>query len=510
MSNSLPSIRETWNNVWLIWIHKASVMIISLLTIPLIARELGIEGLGIWLLVIQFARHFQLLNIGITSGLGRFLARADEQGDIQAKEQYLSVSLVTLSILAMLLALSAPFAATWFIQSSNISDLVKGDVYWIVVLSILHVALSLPLRTSDSLLASINKFGRLAIWQLLFQGIWIAGFITAVLNDSLTLLTLAIAYFVPAILRSFVVFIDGLRMNNWPTIRVWSYEKRILWEILSLSGAAALISVGAVLIRQGAPMFVGFYDGIESVALISIPLLIIFSLSPFLVVAGRLISPVASRLSVNGDKPRLQIIYAMSSRYAMSVAFGGFMLVYIVGQDILQIWLLDTVTPLQVAFIKSTLIILLFSFSLTLPMQTARSVLVSVGSHWKAARAELITNLVGFSAGVVMMIFFNSGAMGMVYGVAISFIAKAHGPLLFRIAEYFEVSVHQLYLACVFRPVVILIIGFGLYEALKRFDMNQYASGALALTLYVVLVWFFILEVEHKAIIRRRMSFQKI
>jgi O-antigen/teichoic acid export membrane protein len=75
MSVKLPGLRQSTANVLAIWLLQAGTLLFALVSVPLITRRFGLEGLGVWLLVQQVASHVQLLELGLASSLGRFLSR---------------------------------------------------------------------------------------------------------------------------------------------------------------------------------------------------------------------------------------------------------------------------------------------------------------------------------------------------------------------------------------------------------------------------------------------------
>jgi O-antigen/teichoic acid export membrane protein len=501
MANNTPSAKRTGINTISTWAYKISVSAISLVTIPIILQHLGVAGLGVWLLVLQFSRHFQLLSMGINTSLGRFLAKMEALEDRAGKEAYLSVCVLSLSMIGVLVLICAFFIAKGFSSYTDIGAEYENEVFWVVLLSIINVGLSLPLRTGDGMLASLHRFDRIALWEIMAQVVWMAGLVSVFYMGKASLLSLALVYFIPFIARDFCLFIDGLRVQSWPRISKDGFKWNIFSDTISVSSSAAFITFGAMLTRQGAPMLVGFTEGLEAVSLISIPLLILFGITPFINTIARQLSPVASSLAAVGEKTKLLGFYCMCARYAQSMAILGALLLSQFGEQALLLWLGDTVSATQRSFMYNTILFLMCAFALSVPSLVSRSVLVAVGIHWKAAKAEVWSNVSGICVGLLLMTTGGMGTFGMVIGIAITFLLRGFGSLMMCTGRYFEVSTWYLHLRTTIPSVMIGIVSIGIFQFLIHLHMPVWTGWVIPAIFWMIGTWIIIVETEHKKLL---------
>jgi O-antigen/teichoic acid export membrane protein len=504
MANELPSTKRTVVNVTISWAHKGLVALASLITIPIIIEHLGFEGLGVWLMVLQVSRTVQPINMGINGSLGRLLAKADALGDSKSKGAYISVSLLTLAAIGVLICIGGYVAATNHMHIVDAGTIYQNDLYWAILIALISVGIGMPLRTGMGMLEAHHQFYRVSLWELLGQALWIVGLILVIFYGQVTLFAIAIVYFGPAILKDIALFLDGMRVQGWPNISVSNYRIPILKEIISLGLASAVIAISVIAIRQGAPLMVGFLVSLEALTLVSIPIMMIYGISPFINISTNLIVPVSSRLAAKNDKTQLYDIYIVASKYTVCFALVLCLIFSVQGKQALHYWLGSKVTETQIIIIYNNTLLLFIFFAFSMPGMMARSVLVSVGRHWEAAKAESWSNWIGFGAGLLLLVSTNLGAKGMVVGICIAFALRGFGGLLIYLSKYFNIPIIHWLPGIFIGPLIALMIVVIAYNSLRLYsNMHDVFITLCSVVIMLISVWILVVENKHREAIKR-------
>jgi O-antigen/teichoic acid export membrane protein len=456
MKAKLPSLNRSVRNVLATWGLQASTLLFALISVPMVSQRFGLEGLGLWLLVQQLASHFQLLELGLASSLGRFLARDLALQDGASYTRHSASAIALLLILGTLIVgLAIPMA--WaFPQVFKLPPDLAQDAVWMLAIALIATGLMLPLRSAVGILSSQHRFALLAGGDGLALLLRIVLVILACrVVQAHALIALALAVFLPNLLGATVLWMSARRDAPYPVMSKAAIGTQAVRELLSVSLAALVVTFAAVLLRQGSAMLAGYSLGVEAVPLLALPMMVVVSVSPFLGIANQLIAPIASQLDAQSQTEQLRQTYFTAARYSLSA---GLLILIAMGwlmPHLLPIWLGRSILrPDQLQILQLNLMLVFTGYGLAIPAMLARSVLVSVGKHKFAARGEMISVVVGLAIGWGLMDIVGLGTTGMACGILSAYLLRAYGSLIHQLAFYLELPLVQLYLKVWTRPLL--------------------------------------------------------
>lgn len=506
-----PGFRRSVVNIMSTWGVQGVSVAFALFVVPLVSGRFGVEGLGVWLLVQQLAGHLQLFEMGLNSSLGRYLARALGQNDLERHDGYLSSAVVVLCLLALVvfgLTLAIDFMLPRVFEIP--SDLMDQSRWMLLIVGVL-TALTLPLRAGFGLLGSRHRFDLVA----LADGSGLAIKICLVLAVCLSnvepgLVLLSIAVFLPTVIASLLAFWNGLRCSPRSSVRPGLVSKASVRALLDVSFSALLVTTAAVLLRQGAPMIVGAQLGVEIIPMLAIPLMIVSVIRPFVAVANKLMAPLASQFDAAGAKEQLYASFRMSAHYTLFMALVAWTFVATMGHSALTLWLGHSgFTPAHIDTLHQMLVVVLGGYALSLPGAMGRTLLGSVGLHWQAAWGEIVGTAVGLIVGAVLLFVDGSSPWGMAVGICVAYLVRALTSAVRLLGDYFCMSQRALYGAIWMRPLGVALPGmFLMLLAIRKAD-HPWLQGALAgaaIFVWILLAWRYLIEVAHADRIRRLFS----
>jgi O-antigen/teichoic acid export membrane protein len=509
MRPELPGLRRTSINVLATWVLQAATVLFALVTVPLITRRFGMEGLGLWLLIQQLASHLQLLELGLASSLGRFLSRDRARADATAYTGHASSALALLMVMGSCLVLSAIPLGWAFPRLFTLPQHLVTEATWMLVVAIVVTGLSLPLRSAIGVFSSQHRFDLQSIIEglSLIARVALVALVCAVVIDY-ALVALSLAVFIPVLLGVVVLFIVARRISPYPLFNPGSVGRKYLRDILEVSLSAMFITISAVMLRQGSPMLAGHALGVQAVPLVALPIMLVTSLGPFLGIASQLIAPVASQLDACQQTKELREVYLVAARYTVTIGLLIFAGIALLAPVLLPHWLgRGVLGGAEVRTIHISLLLVFAGYCLALPAFLARTVLVSVGKHRVAASGEMVSVLTGLGIGWLLMQVFGWGAVGMASGVALAYLIRAGGVMIRQLAQYFGTSVRHLYAAVWRRPLVTALpLSLAFVPGLWGHHILA-VSVAFALSacgLWGWLTWKWIVPVGHRQRMRQR------
>jgi O-antigen/teichoic acid export membrane protein len=500
----------TVKNILSIYGKRLLELLSVLVTVPIITGHFGLELMGIWLLVTQLSQHIVLLEVGLNTSTTRFLARFRAKKDLTMASIYLSSSVLTLITIGFIVVMLSPLIASGFASIFLIPQDLVSEIVWAVVVATVASGLGLFLRSGTAMLASKSRFDVIAFWETLVLAIRLVLIVIAFTWYDPNFFVLGLITFVPPLLGNIMIFLAGRRVSSDMTISRHFIKMSALTQLFSMSGAALLISMSAVILRQSSPMLLGWSIGLEQIALLAFPILIVFSVMPFVTVGATLISPVASQLDALDEHEKLYNLSVIVVRYVLFIAciiWSGF---YYLGYEIFTLWLggpkVDAAALMQ---ISDNVILIFTGFVICSPGFIFRQLLIAVGRHWQVAFGEIIGALIGVSLGYILMVVSGLGVLGMTIGIATAFVVRGLGFLTVQCARYFEIPYVELVSNCFGRPIIVITVALILTESLLVVLSNYYSVTFLNVVsfiniLFISLIgaWFWIIDPNHKRILR--------
>ncbi|MDC3343057.1 hypothetical protein OAW22_02365 [Pseudomonadales bacterium] len=501
----------TVKNILSIYGKRLLELLTVFITVPIITGHFGLELMGIWLLVTQLSQHIVLLEVGLNTSTTRFLARFRAKKDLTMASIYLSSSVLTLIIIGSIVVMVSPLIASGFASIFLIPQDLVSEIVWVVVVATVASGLGLFLRSGNAMLSSISRFDVIAFWETLVLAIRLVLIVITFTWYDPNFFVLGLITFVPALLGNIMIFSAGRRVTSDVVISRHFIKMSALIQLFSISGAALLISMSAIILRQSSPMLVGWSMGLEQVAMLAFPILIVFSVMPFVTVAATLISPVASQLDALDNHETLYNLSVIAVRYVFFISciiWCGF---YYLGHDIFTLWLggpkVDSAALRQISY---NVIVIFTGFVICSPGFIFRELLIAVGWHWKVAVGEIIGALIGVSLGYILMVGSGLGVLGMAIGIATAFLVRGLGFLTVQCARYFKIPYVELVRNCFWRPIIVITVAIILTESLLAVLSNYYSGVFINLIPFITILlisligaWFWIIDSNHKRILKQ-------
>ena len=473
-------------NVIAIWIQRIVNMLVPLFSIPLIAQTYGIEQLAIWLLVLQLSRHLGLLNLGLNNSLVRILAKPAFEDDKEELSKILSTTLITLTGLGGLCLLIL------FLLPHLTFDL-DTNINSYMTISIIFIAVGMPFQVGYGMLAASKNFVLIATANIVSQLAWLILLVLYARFISVNLITLVFIYFLIFFIKDLVLVFLGSHKLRKPKINFSYFSKISLRSILSLSLAAIVLSASAIIIRQGGSLWAGMFFDLKLVTIISLPLMVVFGLAPFINVLSQIIIPTASIKNKMQKLTELKNEVITSAKY--SILFATFILIVFLNasDQLFNLWLGSALPINEIDLIIEYFFYVFYFYLIMAPSILFRSVLVAIGKHWQTTFYEATCNMIGFIVGVFITLYFTFDATGVIFGVCLAFFMRTIGLNQHLIRSHFKITLFELLKKVYAFPILIIFVHWCFSLALSHLPNSFQIIEAAK---FITILLLFIMSVE--------------
>ncbi len=318
-------------------VRGSAAMLVAVLVPPFLIRILPREIFNSWILILQLAAYTSYLDFGIQTAVGRFVAHANELGDISQRDRIISTSISILTGAAGLGLLLTGLLA-W--QLPNLFGEMPSALHANARLSLLLVggslAIGLPFSVFNGIFIGLQRY---EIPATIVGGGKLLGAVFVIIAASIggglvlmgaTLALVNIGSYVAQLLVS-------RRFAKDVQIKQNLISKQAGYEIFSYCFSLTIWSFAMLLVNGLDTVIVGFFD-FEAVAYYAVAANLIIFISGIQTALFSVLMPTAAVLSARADEEGLGRLLITSTRYSMFVLLLTGLPLVAFAHEILNIW----------------------------------------------------------------------------------------------------------------------------------------------------------------------------
>lgn len=222
-------------------------------------KSVGVEQLGIWSLILSFSSIANLANLGLTSGLVKFVAEYLLEEDKTKLGKLIFTSILSMSVLFGVLSLLILFFAQYFLGYVIDKSFLK------IGLEILPYSLaSLCINAIGGVFTSVlegHQKNYIRNFIYIVSGIMMFGG-TLVLTPIYQLKGVAVAQLIQSVFIFFTALIFTVRINSDNQIRYWKWSSKSFKELFNYGYKFQLVSVSQLLYEPTTKLLLSRYGGL--------------------------------------------------------------------------------------------------------------------------------------------------------------------------------------------------------------------------------------------------------
>lgn len=488
------------------WFEMIILLVSTMVITPLLISRLGKGGYGVWMLVGQVIAYLAILDLGVGSSVGRFVAKYN------AGKDYLRLSRIVNSAIFLFLVSSIFIFFTTLILCPNFSKFFKlSDEYyntgkWLILLTGCGVALSFPLRIGQGVLEGTHNFHLIYLFRASGRFIklsLIAFFFGLRSYDNLLLL--AIIAVATTVLPG--LFMCGTAFKKLPNallgFRYVSFSS--LKEIWSLSLSALLGTLATLLFNQGQVIGVGKMIGPEAAILYAIPVMLLTYGSMVTAYVIAAFKPMASHMQALDEKRSLKMLNIKGVKILFVFSLLIAVLAVIFGESFFQIWLGSKGLSMQdFTVMSNSLTIMAVGFAIGAPQYVTAKMFSGTDRQWFVAGISLAASFVGLFVGILLMVKTNLGLYGMAIGWATVFFIKGAIIFPFSACHYFRIKplyyITRAYVPPLATAGILVFVACIIRQFINATSILPFIfSLILCVVVYALAVYFICLEQNHRS-----------
>lgn len=385
---------------------------IAVLITPILLQGLGDETYSLWIIIGSVTGTFGMLDLGMRSAVGRYVAFYHAKQDQGAIQRVLSTAAVALfGVALMSLALSG--VAAWALPRVYEIPLTQvQSVQWATLIVGLQLSLFFVLRMFDAALWGYQRFDLLNLVDIPTT-LARAGAISLLIANSGGLIGLAwisLAAIVAAgTAKAWLTF----QTTGGLQIRVRHASRSMLAELVGYGWWSFVISVAGLVRSHFSPLLVGSLVGLRAVGPFSIVMRLATMAVTILSAATGVFTPVAVGNHAHEDKSRQQRLLTDGTCLSVSLALYFLAMFFWLGKPLLSLWI-------RPEFAEHWPLLMIVGCGEILPMamSVATGVIVATACHRSLAWLSVAETVLALISAVSLGLF--TGLLGVVVAFAVT------------------------------------------------------------------------------------------
>lgn len=392
-SNPRPKNSLVLINVLSNYARFGIAILCTLVLTPIVVRDLGTEGFGLWTLLLCISGYLELFDLGLTAGAMRSIALMgfDQR---EQKNRLVNTLLVSSMAIAPFVLLAGAGIGVWLASPTDPNG---PAIPWLISFVCLRVVMILPLGVLMGVL-----FGEHRIWLVnAIRAASIAIFTVAAIVAMATghgILTLGFLYALIYTLEYVAYGILAIGLIPWLRLDVRQFDLGTLKSVLGFSTSSFTANASNVMLMRTDPLIITTFLSLGAVALYAVPMRIaeqLFSLSKQLI---NVFSPLFAQLYGSGRLDSVRSAYITCTKFSFGMMIGIVIPAMFYAEDALRFWIGDEFTAS-----RGVLTVLLAAAVVRTLQESSANALVMTGKHYFVARVSTASAVANLALSMVLV-----------------------------------------------------------------------------------------------------------
>jgi O-antigen/teichoic acid export membrane protein len=327
-----------FRNVFSNWASYVVIAAVGFLMTPFVVHSLGQAGYGLWTLLLSLTGYFGLLDLGIRSSLGRFVARYVAMKDADRVNRTVSTAVTILGLGGLLAFVSSVLISQFLLGAFKVDAEQLSTAKTALIIAGLNMSCALPLAVFTAVLIGLERFDVLSGISMIGSLVR-AALVVAVLKLGYGLVALASVALAEGLAEYCVMAFAAKRLFPPLRLSLRLVDRATFFELFGFSVYRFIWMAGAQLIFYSNSLIIGAFLGTAAITTYAIACSVINYGRTLVSLLTDTFYPAATRMDAQKDTKALQELLFQGTRIALMVAMPLFIGYVFLGRQFITIWM---------------------------------------------------------------------------------------------------------------------------------------------------------------------------
>lgn len=484
-------------NVVSSYLTTGVIAVAALVTTPILARGLGPEGYGVWVLVASFALYLELLEFGFGKATPKFVAEYTARGDDDGVRATIATSFWILAGLGSIAAIVGAIVAALFPSIFGVSSDLRDAAQILILLVLVDLSVSIPSDTFGGVLMGLQRF---YLVNVTLVAVTIAQAIawTIVLALDGGLVALGVVTVALSLSGQLARYLLARRHVPGASIKPRNVDREMGRRFTALSVWFFVLDMSKVVLVRLDTVVVGLAVNVAGAGVYAVGQRLTLALEQLIEPLTKSFFPHSSTLSASEDREGLRRSLVVGTRLSLAIAAPIALALAWLAHPLLHLWLGD-------GFDDAAAVVVLLSASVTIAALTRTGLLMLQGVGDVRVPALITSGEAALNLVLSVILAQTMGLKGVALGTLIAVVVANVGCFYPYMCRQFGVPIGTLSLALARAHVPALLLTGAVGWAISSADPTGVVvlAGALAIAAtYVAVFWVTGLEPDERLHLR--------
>jgi O-antigen/teichoic acid export membrane protein len=449
----------------MLYFRMLLIMAVSLFTVRVVLKTLGIVDYGIYNVVGGIVVMFSFFSNTMASASQRFFAFELGRNDIPQLKKTFSLTITIYAIIAVIVLLLAETIGLWFLNTQMVIPAERMEaanwIYQFTVLSFLVTIITIPYNAAIIARENMKVYAYVSIVEVVLK-LLIVYILVYFSYDKLKLYA-CLMFFVTCIVTFIYRTICKRKYDECRFQFYW--DKGLFYTLMGYSGWNLFGAVAGILNNQGINILLNIFFGPIVNAARAIAYRVNDAVNQFVMNFSTAVRPQITKYYASEEKEKMMKLVYQSSKFSYFLLFLLSMPVLLETNFIFKIWLKET--PQYVVLFTRLVIITAMIDSLSYPLMAAAQATGKIKLYQSVVGGTMLLNL------PVSYCFLKMGFLPQIT----MYVAIAFSVICFFLRLYLLKGMVDLSIRDYFNKVLIVILSISLIAYIIPFlitiSMNE-------------------------------------
>jgi O-antigen/teichoic acid export membrane protein len=324
-------------NVFANLCRGGAVALSMLLLPPFLARILTKDAYGSWLLILQLSTYVSLLDLGIQTVIGRFVAHYNELGDIKKRDSIISSAIAILTGSGAI-AIAAIAALAW--QLPRLFPDMPAALQQDAQLALLYVggtlAIALPFSVFGAVFIGLQRYD-IPAWIIGSTKLFAGVLVVLAAHASHSIVMMAVMVGITNLGAGLWQYLAYRKIAAGYHLSPQLISKKSVFEVAESCLSLSVSTLGLLIVSGLDTTIIGFFDykSIPYYALAATLTNFVFGISISIL---NTVIPVASSIGARNEPESLGTLLVSTTRYAVALLIATNLPLILVSKTVITVW----------------------------------------------------------------------------------------------------------------------------------------------------------------------------
>ncbi len=387
-------------------------IVIAFMLAPFLVHTLGDTKYGIWTIAIAFTGYMNLLDLGLTSAVNKYVSQYNGVRDNRSINAIVSTSLALFLLMGLIIVLLSPFMANFIVSFISLDESLVSIVHMLIIIVSFDIAIFVVSGLFKGIFGGYQHYSIINIVQII-SALFKALMFYAFLSHGHDLIAMGYISIAGNVLSALLFY--WLLKKYYPQVSftIAAVNKDRASEILHYSKFTFLAMFANQIIYYSDAFVIGFFMTAAAVTHYSIPWTLAEYTKKILFAISNTYAPAISEKDAAGDLDNIKHLYLSGTRYMIIISNLLSVGMIVLGGAFIALWMGSRFQVLG----ETVLIILFINLFFQGPQTISYAILQGLAKQKYYSYMSMVVSIANLALSILLVQKY--GIVGVALGAAI-------------------------------------------------------------------------------------------